>query len=349
MILAANSRPGRSGSALLISLAVLVCVLLTSCNRQPEVIELTGATMGTSYHITAYGEAASHLEGSVLQEQVDELLDDLNQTFSTYLTDSELSRLNQAPIQHWIAVSESMMDLTETSRDIYRRSGGAFDPTVGPLVDLWGFGPAGRTEQIPSAVEIEALRSRSGMALLSIDSRKQRLMRQSAIQLDYSAIAKGYAVDQVEALLFAQGLSNLMVEIGGEIRVRGMSPRNSPWRLAVERPDGGIGQPYQAMLLSDLAVATSGDYRNYYEIEGERVSHTLDPATGRPIAHHGISVTVIASSAAEADGWATALNVLGPQTGFELAEGAQIAAFFIFIEDGEFEQRFTQAFEPYLD
>jgi thiamine biosynthesis lipoprotein len=329
--------------------AILLCWFLLGCEQGSPVYEFSGATMGTSYHITAHTEPGNVADQDTLQASVDKRLAQINQQFSTYLTDSDLSIFNSAELGIWHNVPESIVGLSALSLKIHQASEGAFDPTMGPLVEAWGFGAAKREGQLPSMEVLRDLLAQSGMSKLEIDEPGSRLRRNTELQLDFSAIAKGYAVDELALLMADAGYRNFLVEIGGEIRVAGMSPRETHWRLAIERPDGGVGNPFRTVLLSDAAIATSGEYRNFYELNGQRVSHTLDPRTGRPIEHSGVSVTVVAADSARADAWATALNVLGPVEGFELAQRNNIAAFFIYVENDDFASRFTQAFTPYLD
>lgn len=325
------------------------CWLVVGCEQFQEPLRLMGATMGTTYHITLSPPPDFDLDGRALQSDVDQLLVELNEKLSTYLPNSELSLFNRSDVNFWMPTSTEMWEVTSFSSEVYDLSDGAFDPTVGPLVRLWGFGADGRAATTPSDVDIATLLTVQGMNQIEQDHVGKRLRRLVDVELDYSGIAKGYAVDRVAQLLELSGVSDYMVEIGGEIRVRGHSPRGDLWRLAIERPDGGLGNSFKALSFTDAAVATSGDYRNYYEVDGKRVSHTLNPQTGRPITHQGLSVTVIHPYAAAADAWATALNVLGPTEGYRLASELGLAAFFIIAGEDGLESRFTQAFTPYLD
>lgn len=306
--------------------------------------------MGTTFHITVSRppDGLAH-NGEALQAEVDELLQRINQGLSTYIADSELNLFNRSASAQWVEVSADLWTVTEVSAEVFEKSRGAFDPTLGPLVRLWGFGVDGRPQTLPSTDQISPLLERQGMNHLERDSDSLRLRKQVELELDYSAVAKGYAVDQVADLLVSKSIKDFMVEIGGEIKVQGLSPRGDHWRLAIERPDGSMGVPYQAISFTDAAVATSGDYRNFYDRDGRRVSHTLNPSTGQPIVHNGRSVTVIHADAAVADAWATALNVLGPEAGFEVAQEQGLAVFFIAAAGDEYETRYTQAFVPYLD
>jgi thiamine biosynthesis lipoprotein len=272
----------------------------------------------------------------------------VNQEMSTYLPDSALSRFNAAPVAAWIDVPEHLAVVLDAALQLSRESAGAFDATVGPLVNLWGFGPPdprdseGKTTGVPDPARIAAVRARVGYDRLEVQDRPPRLRKSAPLYVDLSAIAKGHGVDRVAHKLHAAGCSDLLVDIGGEVRAEGASPSRRAWRIGVEVPDpqsfGGIQRVIE---LQGMAAATSGDYRNFRDLEGKRYSHTIDPRTGYPITHNLASVTVLHSSAMWADGYATALNVLGPEEGFALAERLGLAALFVVRDDAGYEERYT--------
>lgn len=341
--------PRKTRSALLTSF-LFFGVLLLGCapapNESPEVIQMAGKTMGTSYHITLVVEPEKRatIDPVQLQADVDEQLKLVNQQMSTYIPDSELMQVNAAPVNEWLYLSEPLRQVLVLSQDISRKSGGAFDVTVGPLVNLWGFGPEKR-EGAPSQHDIDQLRERIGYQFMEITG--HQLRKERDIWIDLSAIAKGFGVDVVADYLLAQGFDNLMVEIGGELRLHGQSPRGTPWRIAIEQPEAMQGSVHKAIALSNMAMATSGDYRNYFEQDGKRFSHTLNPSTGYPIDHRLASVTVLAPTAAQADAWATAINVLGPEKGMQVAEQEELAVYLIIKTDEGFVDNYSTAFEPY--
>ena len=314
---------------------------------------LSGPTMGTSFAVILAEAELEHSHLEALQAQIDAELQAVNDEMSTYLPDSTISSFNAAEAGVGVAVEAELLAMVELSRELSEASEGAFDITVGPLVDAWGFGPDPQTRTEPSSEQLAALRERVGLAKLNIQAEPPQLAKTVAgLRIDLSAIAKGHGCDRIAGLLDAEGLTNYMVEIGGEVRVRGHNPGGEPWKIGVEKPTAtaGEGRVVQQLLrVSEVAVATSGDYRNYWEKEGVRYSHTLDARTGRPIEHRLASVTVVhPDSAAEADGWATALNVLGPEEGLAVAEAEGIAAYFL-IRSGEgFEAKASSAFEPYM-
>ena len=282
--------------------------------------------MGTAYSVRIVvppDEPDLNLEG--LSKQIAARLDELEDHFSTYRPDSEINRFNAFPGQEWFPASPVFMDVFRQAMSVYELSGGAFDPTVGPLVDLWGFGADGDTGRIPQQEEVQLLLASTGFTHLQLREMPAAVRRMlPGVQLDFSAIAKGYAVDEVWRLLSEAGLSDYLVEIGGEVRTRGIRANGGDWSIGIDSPDGsGVTE---AVRLRDAAIATSGDYRNYFQYQGRRYSHLLDPRTGWPVAHDLTAVSVVSDTAAVADALATALLVLGPTDGFELAKREQIAA-----------------------
>ncbi|WP_244506093.1 FAD:protein FMN transferase [Microbulbifer marinus] len=304
--------------------------------------------MGTSYHITVVDVPAG-LTRAELQQLIDSELQQVNQEMSTYINDSELMRFNRGPVGEAVPVSEHLAQVVELSKDIYRRSDGAFDVTVGPLVNLWGFGPQPEPEQVPDDAAIASLQQQLGSDALTIDRGPDRITRSRPVQIDLSAIAKGHGVDRVAQLLETKGIANYLVEIGGELRTLGRNPKGREWRIGIESPDPSGRIVQKPISVSGKSVATSGDYRNYYERDGVRYAHSIDPRTGRPLQHRLASVTVIAETCAEADGLATALNVLGADAGLKLAEREHLAVFMLVKTDAGFEERYSSSFEPYLE
>jgi thiamine biosynthesis lipoprotein len=326
---------------LCIMLAGVLCVAACDDNK---LVTIDGETMGTTYSIKIYEE---NVDPSALKRDIDTLLMGVNRRMSTYMPDSELSRFNRSPVGHWFKVSNDMMSVIKLSREVYRLSGGAFDVTVGPLVNLWGFGPVPMSGKVPSDAAIAAARARVGFNLLSI--KDSELRRDADIYVDLSAVAKGYGVDEVSAMLGKRGYRNYLVEIGGELRAHGVSPRGTPWRVAIERPDVAERVPFTAIAVTDMSIATSGNYRNYFEVDGKRYSHEIDPATGRPITHNLASVTVLARSDARADAFATAIAVLGPKRGMALAEQQHLPVFVILKTSDGFVEEHSSAFRTYLN
>lgn len=329
------------------SFPFILLPLLIGCTPAPEnrVIALQGATMGTSYSIQVV-DLPPAIELKVLRDRIETELDLVNDLMSTYRDDSELSGFNRSRTTDWFAVSPELAGLVKEAARISAVSAGAFDPTVGPLVNLWGFGPGGDgTDTPPTDTEIAQATARVGYRKLSVRSDPPALRKsEPALYLDLSAIAKGYGVDRLADLFDAIGIANYLIEIGGELRGRGYKGQDRPWRIAVERPDPGRRAVHRILALRDGALATSGDYRNFFEHAGKRYSHTIDPKTGRPVTHSLASVTVLAPRAARADALATAFLVLGPKAGFVLAESLKTPALFIIRTPEGYSERQTSAF-----
>jgi len=317
-----------------------------------------GFTMGTTYSVQYAAdlnpEAALALESSVAQLLA--ILD--KDIFSTYAPTSEISRLSQAPIAAPVEVSPEMAVVLREALRVSSETQGAFDVTVAPLVNLWGFGPQRKIEDAePSPEDLRDALSRVDYRALELDTDKRLLVRTSDVAIDLSAIAKGYAVDRVAELLESEGVHNYFVEVGGELRISGHKDQSMRgWVPAIEAPLSGISQIYEIFLsLGDsIAVAGSGDYRNYFEVDGKRYSHEIDPRSGRPISHTLAAVTVIDESAMRADALATAYMIMGAEEAEAAANAVSQAAYFIVragVEpSGEprFESRHTQAFARYL-
>ena len=322
---------------------VLVIIALYGCSNKPEVLTISGTKMGTSYHITVI---ADQLPPDDLEQQIEQLLAKVDNSMSTYKKDSEISQFNRLPVGQTMAISQEFAEVVKISRQIWQLSNGAFDPTIGPLVDLWGFGPDERHESIPSSKTIELTKAQIGFDSVVLDEYK--LSKTKAVSIDLSAVAKGYAVDRVADLLEMFALPDYLVEIGGEIRVSGFNADGVAWRIAMEQPQL-FAEVDRVINITDIAVATSGDYRNYFEKDGVRYSHTIDPVTGRPIVHNLASVTVLTQSCAEADAWATAFSVLGVEQSLKLAEQLDIAAYMLVRQNEQFVPRTSEAFNLFLN
>jgi len=334
------------------SLLLLIAIVLTACSAQePSTWKLVGRTMGTYYHITVtHPEQLGGMTKQQLQDTVEQRLVLINQQMSTYITDSDLSRFNQAPINTDVKVSPALASLVQRSIDLYRDSGGSFDPTVGSLVNLWGFGPGKHNDDVPPAAEIAHLVKIHGMNKVSVDLAHHTMRKTSDVYVDLSANAKGDGVDRIAELLEALGAKDYLVEIGGELRGHGLNDRGTFWQIAIEQPpaSASLESVYHAIAIENTSVATSGDYRNYFEENGKRYSHTIDPRTGYPITHSLASVTVIAPSCGDADGLATAINVMGPDKGMAFANKHALAVYMMVRTKSSFEARSSRAFKPFL-
>lgn len=318
----------------------------------PELIALDGETMGTTYRILlAAASTSGDNRRQTLADAVAARLYHLDrELLSTYSADSELSRFNALAPGQAMTISRELVHVIDTAMSVHRQSAGAFDITIKPLVDLWGFGPTPRSGTLPDETAISRALGQLGMDKIRLDRDAATLAKVDPVTLDLSAIAKGFAVDEIAALLEAQGIGDYLVEIGGEVVSRGQKPGGEPWRLGIETPTGGEATLYQPLAANAgrLALAGSGNYRNFFMVDGQRYSHTLDPASGRPVTHELASVTVVARSAMLADAWATALLVMGEEAGMQRANALQLAAYFI--ADGTSQRRasHSRAFTRYL-
>ncbi len=318
---------------------------------------LRGRTMGTQFTIVLPGKSADWDRAALerLQGQIDAELETVNAEMSHYLVDSELSRFNRAPAGKAVEVGPNLLEVIRLAKQVSDASKGAFDVTVAPLVEAWGFGPR-RDEgerSVPTPERIAELSAMVGDDKLELDLTAGTLRKLApGLRVDLSAIAKGHGCDRVAAVIEAAGHHDYMIEIGGELRLRGENPSGEAWAVAIERPTGdaaGVQAVHAMFELTDVAVATSGDYRNFWQEGGTRYSHTIDPRTGRPITHALASVTVVhPESAALADAWATAFDVLGPEEGMAVAQDVGLAAYFLVRGDTGFEVRMSSAFRELL-
>ena len=329
--------------AIRIFLAVVAIgiLLLASCSdEQRPVVHLQGQTMGTTYNVKYLLDEAdtNGVDAQTLQNEIDARLVEVNKLMSTYDPTSELSRFNQYRFTDNFNVSTDTLLVVNEALRLAHLSGGVLDVTVGPLVNLWGFGPTKRPEKVPSQADIDAIREYVGFSKLSTTPtglKKSHPM----LYVDLSTIAKGYGVDEVASILEQHDIVDYLVEIGGEMRVRGERGDGSEWLIAIEKPVTTERAVQKVVSIGTHAVATSGDYRNYYEDNGVRYSHLIDPTTGAPITHNLVSVTVIHPSSMTADGLATAFNVMGWDKAIEIAEQEQLAVFLI--------RRTSDGFEEY--
>lgn len=290
----------------------LACVSVVT-SAAPPMLESRGPTMGTGYMVKLFDPPPTLPED--WKERVDGELRRVNDQMSTYLESSEVSRFNASDSTDWFEVSPETAQVVAKSLELHRLSDGAFEITVAPLVDAWSFGPGKRTLTPPTRERVAELLQRVGSQHLSVRDEPPAIRKaRPEIAIDLSAIAKGHGVDRLIALITGWGVKNAFVEIGGEVRVTG-DKAGEPWRVGIQQPDIAGEVVAKSLSLRDRAIATSGDYRNFFDFEGQRYSHTIDPRTGQPVRHATASVSVIADDCMTADAWATAINVLGPEEG----------------------------------
>jgi thiamine biosynthesis lipoprotein len=311
----------------------IILLIATGVEAQTEHL-IAGRTMGTTYHITVV-TGSSVMPGD-LKAKIDARLEAINHVFSTYINDSEISRFNAfRAAGEKFAVSADFIEVMKVGRKIYRLSEGAWDGTVNPLVDLWGFGPTHRQPRKPPENQIKTLMQTIGFDRIQITEPNFLVKNLATVTLDLNSIAKGFAVDRVSALLAAAGYKNYLVEIGGEVYAAGVRADGKNWRVGINRPkqDAAINEVYKAISLADRALATSGDYRNFFKIGGVRYSHVIDPRTGYPVSNGVVSVSIIAGNCTLADGLATAIMVMGPEKGIQLVSQLNNVECFIVVEN----------------
>ncbi|MDN7124667.1 FAD:protein FMN transferase [Pseudidiomarina sp. 1APP75-32.1] len=330
----------------LIWLALVGLAFFVSCSHAPQQVAVSGDTMGTTYHIR-YVSANPRHDAEKVKERVDGLLEQINSQMSTYDPQSELSLFNKKQTTEPVVISRSLEQVVRRSLEIAEQTDGLLDVTVGPIVNLWSFGPEQRPERVPSDEELATALAQTGYQHLTVENH-QLQKHVPGLYVDLSTIAKGYAVDRVARLLEQMEIQNYLVEIGGEMIMKGSKPGNQPWRIAIERPESTQRAAQRIIEPGNNAVATSGDYRNYFEQNGIRYSHIIDPRTGRPVQHNLVSVTVVTDSCMDADAYATALTVMGPEAALVFAEAQQLAVMLIARENGEFKEYTSTAFKPFL-
>lgn len=328
-------------------LTLLAAGSVAACAR-PGHATIRGLTMGTRYVV----ELAAPIDDALrafLVGRIEIELAAVDRAMSTYDPRSELSEFNRGQDLAWMAASRGLLEVLDSASRISVATHGALDVTVGPLVELWGFGPQYAARRVPTDARIAQLGESVGYWLVQTDPSVGAIRKMhSRTQVDLSAIAKGYGVDRVAAILDKHGIEDYLVEIGGEFRARGTSATGRPWRVAIERPVEGRRVLGEIVVLGNRAIATSGTTRDFFEQDGRRYSHSIDPTTGRPVEHADMAVSVVADTAMDADGWATALLVLGPERGHALAQSIGLAALLVTASGGSFDVRATDALRAHL-
>lgn len=325
----AKIEPRRLLGALIVLIVLFLAYYWRRTEPHPRVLDIRSIAFSSIVYEVKV--VSSDFTGDARNELVDafkEELDGVDRLMSWHREDSAVARLNAAGAGQKLRVDPPLWELLKLAGEVHEQSGGAFDVTVGPLVELWGFKDKVNPGRVPSRGEREAIARKVGWEKVRLA--KQRVSKEHAeLAFDLSAIAKGYAVDRIAKVLEKKGYEDFMVEIGGEVKVSGHNLRGRPWRIGIETPDPERREVFAALSLEDTAVATSGDYRNAHTIAGRRYSHTIDPRTATPIANRVASVTVIHKSCAAADAWSTAMTVLGVDEGVRLADEKGLAVFFI--------------------
>jgi thiamine biosynthesis lipoprotein len=304
---------------------ILIFFLFSGCLETDKAKHILGESMGTTYSINVLGDER------VQQDAIERRLLEINALFSTWQADSEISRLNEAPVGEWLKVSDEFLQLLQTSETVYLQASGFFDPGIGRLIDLWGFGAKGGRTSTPRHDEVNAAFENSSIKYLEIG--KGQVKKTRDIHVNLSAIAKGYAVDEVARLIEATGVKDFLVEVGGEVYASGTN-QGDEWTVGVERPDNKAPIP---IALNNASVATSGNYRNYFIWEGEKYMHIFDPKSGLPANNDLASVSVIHPRSAIADAYATAMMAMGSERAIELANELQLSVLLMVIKDDNYQ------------
>ncbi len=326
----------------------LLFFLVISCNNKSdnELIVISGTTMGTSYSVKYLNNSSQNIEEVKLN--ISAILQTVNAQMSTYLPDSELSRFNSLKDTSWFSVSDDLAFVLQESLDICRLTNGTLDITVGPLVNLWGFGPENKPTIIPTDSEIEKALKLVGWENISVTLDPPAVKKKLPnIYCDLSSTAKGFGVDKVSDYLVSLGINSYLVEIGGELRAEGKKSIDKEWRVGISKPDNNSSLQ-EVITLNNNAMATSGDYWNYFEENDVRYSHTIDPKTGRPIKHKLASITVFAETCLLADGLATAIDVMGDEEGYQFALEKKLPAYFIIRNKDEFVVNYNHYFQDFI-
>jgi len=302
---------------------------LSACQRDAtpaEPLRFSGGTMGTSYTVLVYAPESARLR---LDAGIQATLSRVVNATSVYEPRSEVSRFNAAEPNQWVPIGADLYQVMQVALVVAEHSDGALEPTILPLVNLWGFGPRGRAEEVPSAAELAAARADVGWQALELRADPPALLKRARREIDLGGIAKGHGADAVAEYLRAQGYTQFLVDLGGDLVAEGGKADGSAWRIGIEQPVVGERRVFEVVELETAALVTSGDYRNFFEVDGVRYSHTLDPRTGFPIDHGLASVSVLAETALAADAWSTALMVLGTEAALALAAAQGLSVLLI--------------------
>ena len=321
---------------------VMLLAALSGCGNDGSMESFSGPTMGSTYTIKYLRHSGLPAPREV-QVEVEQILAEVDRQMSTYRSDSDIERFNALPANGCQVMPAPVLELIRVGEQLSQQSDGSYDLTVEPLMNLWGFGPQGREEKVPSAEALANVRQRVGHQHLRIDG--QQLCKDAAVEVDFNSIAAGYAVDRIAARLQALGIHDYLAEATGELKASGHKLDGSPWKIALEVPRDDQQVAQRILALDGYGVSTSGDYRNYFLQDGRRFSHTFDARTGEPVLHTLASVTVINPSALMADGLSTLLLILGPERAWDYAQTHDIAAFFVLRADTGFVTRSSSAFE----
>ena len=329
-------------------IALLIAATYAYNHNGNDILLISGLTMGTTYSVKIKNDNQT-VNKKNMRNDIEKILSEINQSMSTYIEKSELSKINYSKSLGWHTLSDDLFTVIEHANNISKKTNGAFDITIGPLVNLWGFGPNKSENKMPSTESIELVKKDIGYRKILLNKSQKKISKLVPdLYLDLSGIAKGFAVDKIARHLEKKNLENYLIEIGGELLANGINNDKMIWQIGIENPNVRDKQVKRIIQLKNMAMATSGDYKNYFEENGVRYSHTIDPVTGKPIKHKLVSVTVLDSTALNADVLATAFMVMGPEKTLLLASDLKVAVYLI-IKNGQiFEERYNDYFAPFI-
>jgi len=330
-------------------LITFLIIVTASCKpNYSEILVINGLTMGTTYSIKIKTNK-DDINKKIIHDEIEEILFKINQSMSNYIKESELSIINLSKKSDWQSVSDDLFTVINHAKKISVITEGAFDITIGPLVNLWGFGPNKFDNKIPAPDIIKSVKENTGFQKLLLDKSHKRILKSNPnLYMDLSGIAKGFSIDKIALYLDKKGFENYLIEIGGELLAKGENADKKIWQIGIENPND-IGSTVENIIqLNNVAMATSGDYKNYFEKDNIRYSHVIDPVTGKPIKHKLVSVTVLDYSAMNADALATGFMVLGPEKTLSLADRLKIPVYLIIKNNDNFEKKYNDYFVPFL-
>ncbi|MDW6003749.1 FAD:protein FMN transferase [Vibrio mangrovi] len=328
-----------------VTLSFLVTV--AACSRTPEIKRLEGYAQGTTYHISWWSQ--SGVTTDEIRPQFDQLLADIDKEFSTYRDDSYISEFNHSTSTQWQSASDDFLQLLDIAKTINQKTQGCYDPTIGPLFNLWGFRKG--EFQVPDSQQIAVVKAELGLDKIQVDKQGKRIRKTlPQVQVDFSSMGEGYTIGKLSSVLESHGIVNYLVEFGGDMKIRGHKPDGAKWRIAIERPvpKNGDIEPYKIVTIQEeqgITLDTSGTYRRSFDANGRSYSHILDPRTGASVTHDLVSASVFGQIPAESDAWATAMLCLGPEAGYQMAQQENLEVFFIRSDNGQLIDRKSAALE----
>ncbi|QUN06700.1 FAD:protein FMN transferase [Shewanella yunxiaonensis] len=345
--MSASSQPKYSPLKVLLYLLVSAAIIygLRHYTSQPQLQKVEGFAQGTTYHISWWSE--NPVPTKDIEQQFNATLNQIDAELSTYRDDSYISKLNHSSSTDWQPASTDFIQLIEIAKDIHHKTGGCYDPTIGPLFNLWGFQKD--KFNLPTAAEIAAVTAEIGMEKVEVDVTGSRIRKTlPGLQLNFSSMGEGYSISKLAAVLESHDIRNYLVEFGGDMKIRGHKPDGKKWRIAIDRPDkqDDERQPYSIITINDetgVTLDTSGTYRHHFDENGKEYSHILDPRTGAPVNHNLVSASVFGSDPRVSDAWATAMLCLGPQAGQTVAKEQHLEVFFIENDHGHFHNAESEA------